>query len=504
VETLEEILAALPLGGWAAGALPAPDDLAALVRRSAETRTRAARACVELERLALLAFDPEALARWRLVHLSLIEGLGLPELSARARAARVWTVALGGDARDDAEARELFREAGRLAMNGLAVEATAAQATILLDRGDLDGALATARRGSRMGRTEGILEEECLANLVLARVRRHLGKPHLASRILVGIEKMAPPSWRRWLSWERALAAGPEAAPCGSAESASGAFVDRSGTGVWALRDLLAASSAGDRAAFADAGARLAAILAPVPALAQEAALLAAALDADATPPPALEGWARGDLPFVPGGLHGPSTASPDQPFAFVLARPGRGGRRFLRAGSALVSDSNLLAASSVEHYRTDTLLAALAIAGPAGVERTELFRSIYGIPYAAALHESVFRGLVHRSRRRIEGRGAITRDGERLLLDVEAPLVIPDPRCMPPTEECVLRLLATRGQAGSEDIAGELRISVRAVQAALKQLVEDGACHPERQGRAIVYRVDDTTFSEPTPYRTA
>jgi hypothetical protein len=246
------------------------------------------------------------------------------------------------------------------------------------------------------------------------------------------------------------------------------------------------------------------------PALEDEASLVAAALDASAPPPAALATWAAAAAPALPFGLHGASPAPPEQAIAFVLARPDGPGRRFLRAGLALAlgdggtAPPDALSGSAREHYRTDTALAALAAAGPGGLPRDELFRAVYGLAYVPGLHEGSFRVLVHRMRKRVEGLAEVARDEEHFHLRVDRPVVIPDPRCTQPTEDAVLRLLASKGAVSSEEIASELRVSVRSAQAALKQLVSDGACSVERQGRQIQYRVDDTTFSEPTPYRTS
>ena len=39
----------------------------------------------------------------------------------------------------------------------------------------------------------------------------------------------------------------------------------------------------------------------------------------------------------------------------------------------------------------------------------------------------------------------------------------------------------------------------LRSVQHALKRLVEGGACEAIKRGRVVCYRVEDTTFTEPT-----
>jgi DNA-binding transcriptional ArsR family regulator len=451
------------------------------------------------DRLSFLALDAEELERCA-------EAPAGAEPGA-AEAARLWLAIGRGAAPTDAEARAkvLYREAAAAKQVLLSVEATSLQAMAALGAGDVEGALAAARRASRMARTEALPEAELLANLVLARVRRHTGKPHLASRILAALARLAPPPWHALIAWEALLSGGLEAgAALAGATRGAGS---RSAAAAGALADALAAAQAGARAAFEDAGGRALAAVEGWDALTIEADALLAALDAARPAPAVLLPWARGAEPLAPLGLQGASPAAPEEAIAFVVVRPGAPGRRILRAGLALAAPDAIsphaLAGSPREHYRTDTALAVLAGAGPAGLTRDELFGLVYGLPYAQRLHEGAFRVLVHRMRKRVEGLAEVAREADRLCLAPARPLIVPDPRCAQPTEAAVLRLLAARGAVGSDEIASELRLSVRATQSALKQLVEDGALQVERQGRHVQYRVDDTTFSEPTPYAT-
>ena len=90
----------------------------------------------------------------------------------------------------------------------LVVEMTALRALVLASLGKAGDALVFARRASMMARTEADPDAELLANLVLARMRRHAGKPHLAMRILDAIARLVPEAPRAWLEWERLLASG--------------------------------------------------------------------------------------------------------------------------------------------------------------------------------------------------------------------------------------------------------------------------------------------------------
>jgi DNA-binding transcriptional ArsR family regulator len=103
--------------------------------------------------------------------------------------------------------------------------------------------------------------------------------------------------------------------------------------------------------------------------------------------------------------------------------------------------------------------------------------------------------------RKRIEGVAEVVREGDRLELRVDRAFVVRDPRCVEPTVARVLRLLASRGASNAEDLASDLQVSQRTIQIALQHLVADGVCQQQRAGRAITYKVDDTTFSEPTPW---
>ena len=77
--------------------------------------------------------------------------------------------------------------------------------------------------------------------------------------------------------------------------------------------------------------------------------------------------------------------------------------------------------------------------------------------------------------------------------------VILADPRTAAPVGDRVLRLLASRPGVTAKDAAKALEVPLRTVQAELQQLVSDGACNAERQGRKVQYWVEDTTFSEPT-----
>ncbi|MEM9192403.1 MAG: helix-turn-helix domain-containing protein [Myxococcota bacterium] len=77
-----------------------------------------------------------------------------------------------------------------------------------------------------------------------------------------------------------------------------------------------------------------------------------------------------------------------------------------------------------------------------------------------------------------------------------------PDPRCAKSIDDRILRTLAESGMSNARATAEKLGAPLRSVQHALKRLVDEGACFVEKQGRAVHYRIEDTTFFEPTRER--
>lgn len=148
--------------------------------------------------------------------------------------------------------------------------------------------------------------------------------------------------------------------------------------------------------------------------------------------------------------------------------------------------------------------LAALALAGPAGLSREDFFARVYGFAFVPRRHQAVLDMLVHRMRARLGPRGALERrpDGGAMVLEVSAPLAIPDPRCALGAAERVLWTLARLGAASAQEAAAALRMPLRAVQNVLRELVEEGACSQIRSGRQLHYRVRETTFTSLVPRR--
>lgn len=348
-----------------------------------------------------------------------------------------------------------------------------------------------------MARTETLPHSEYLAGLTLARVRRLKGRPYLAARIASALRRFAPPPWHAWIDWELALAGGRSA----ELLSTTGPARD--------LKALLDAASAGDRGAFDAATSRLQSLaegFAPFRGDVQRALV---ALDPDrnlisAAPP--LADWASGRHAFVspPCGLAG--LDDPDDAdrtataVAIVLALPDQPGRRVLRVSRGLAlrrAEGRCL--DDGQPGRPEAVLCALALAGPSGLEESTLFRSVYGFEYVRALHRGTFDVALHRARARLGDLGELERAEGAMRLRVLGSFVIVDPRSTAEIDDRVLALVARSGEISAREAAQSLGVPLRTVQGSLRDLVESGACLQQRDGRRVVYAVEDTTFQVPT-----
>jgi hypothetical protein len=367
------------------------------------------------------------------------------------------------------------------------VELAAQRAFAALEEGDIARAIELSRRATRMARTEGFVFLEYLASIVLARVRRYSGKPHLATRILAALAQVAPGPWRAFVQWERALT------------------LDAVGRPMWSSTDALArmldAASRGDRVGF-EAAAEFRSGLRP---LDRELEAVAAAID-PARARASIERWYNGEIAESPGEIAGFTGSSVDaegeeHAGVLVLVSPDAPARRILRAGAGLLDRGARADVSyALAQARTYQLLAELAFAGPSGLDREVAFRRVYGFAFQPATHAGVLRTLVHRARSVIEGAADIARSDTRLSLVPVRAFVFPDPRCAQSIESLVLRSLALReGRASASEIAEALGVSARTVQTALKDLVLEGVCAVDGKGRAVSYKLEDTTFWEPT-----
>lgn len=401
----------------------------------------------------------------------------------------------------DPELAELERAARAEGSAVLVIDACALRALSAESRGEVEAMVATARRASRMARAEGIPISECLAHLVLARARRVSRHPHLAIRILGALRRVAPPGLGGWLDWESVLAGDSEALDR-AREPALGTPSERASA---ALVAALRAAMRGDPAALDAAAAMLGESVRGASCVAREAQELLAALDVRRAPPPGLVEWSAARSILAPTSVHGlcvrMGDAASDASEGVVVAAPGGTPRRVLGIGAPLLGGDELvrLRKTRMRQGRVETLVAVLASALPGGLSESECFAQAYELAYQPEIHRGVFDVLVTRARAYLEGKGEIVRGQGRIALRLHAPLVIPDPRCAAPVHDRLLRILAREGRASAGEAARRAGLSIRAVQDALKTLAEEGACVGERDGRQIVYAVEDTTFSEPT-----
>lgn len=504
---------------WAFDPMRAAAPAVADARRLAEGAAAEAlvQVCALMERVSFVTLDGARLAEWIQLHASVA---GASEDLPLA-AARLWQRLLAAETADlDAAARALGEHASRQSAASIVIETTVIRALAALADGRLDDAVDLGRRASRMAQTEALSHHEYLANLTLARIRRYSGRPHLALHILAALDRVAPATWAGWIGWETSLA--------GGVRSSRATLDVPSARAEDALRAVLDAARRGDRTRFDSAATEALRAAQVWPAWGAEVTALVAALDPTRPPVPgAMTDWMFGATAAIPFGLHGVGISQKTEPddardpqaetaTACVLARPGQRGRRFLMPGLAMAPRARLLARDSARSgARTETGIAALALAGEEGDTRDGFFRSVYGFPFVPYRHRAVLDTLCHRMRALLGEAGDVRREdaevaapadstqppasGASIALVLREPVVVPDMRCVLPTADRVLRSLAVLGATSASAAAESLRMPLRTVQAVLQQLVAEGACTIERDGRRVAYRIEDTTFTEVT-----
>jgi len=473
--------------------MPGAAALGDLITAPPQVRATAALACAQAVRAHVLAFDVAGLGEVTEHFARLVADAPSGEARSRLEVARGWRDVVRGQ-RDDAELDLVVRQAARDGHADLVIEAEAVRALGAANAGDLDAALKLARRASRMARTEAMPQHEYLAHLVLARVRRVTGKPHLATRILAALLEVATPPWRPWLSWELLFANG--RLPAG---------VARVHGAPDALARLLDGARAGDRAAYEAAAVATATAVRGVAPLVDDLRHLLGAIDPGVSPAsraPELEPFCDGRAHHPPRGLQGVCGDAAEAPLAWVLSAAGAPPRRILAPGDGLARALGPTVGHETidgKQIRTDSAIALLALAGPHGLDEDDLFQRLYGFAYEPERHQSVRSVLYTRVKKRLGAAAELERADGRLRLGHAQSLLVPDPRCTPPPELRILRWLAERRQAGARDVAASLGIPLRTAQDVLHRLAEDGALRAERHTKGLHYFLDDTTFSEPT-----
>ncbi len=131
-----------------------------------------------------------------------------------------------------------------------------------------------------------------------------------------------------------------------------------------------------------------------------------------------------------------------------------------------------------------------------------DYFAEVYGYPFDTATHGAVLTMHGHRMRERVGDSAEVLRENGELWLVASRAIVLRDPRCEEPMPQRVLRVLATGGPVGSKELARTLGVPVRTIQKTLKELHADDDLVLVKDGRLVLYVVEDTTFSEPTRSR--
>ena len=355
-------------------------------------------------------------------------------------------------------------------------------------QGDLERAVEQARNASLAARSSANLAQEYVANLVLLRVRRLSGHRYLAVRIATALSSVCPTTFQTWIDLERVLAGG----------------VRRSREPVpiaVALYDAVDAAVGGDQACFEEAARRATSF--PVStALGREVGAFLSLLHPNwPSSDPVVQAFLRGKTDAWPYGLHAPLNR--ERPAAYVMLRPDGSVRRLAGSGAGLLAAEEPWV-SSLHKQRDRRPLAALATLATSGALSDKvLFSRVYGFEFVPVKHDGVLRVLLHRSRSELGDAGTLARSDDGLYLEANRTLLIADPRCEPELEEHILALLGSGpGRLGAKEIAQRLSLPLRTVQATLAELVEGGVCEVEREGRRVSYRVEDTTFREPTLHR--
>lgn len=452
-------------------------------------------ACVAmtcLTRRLVLAFDAEALASALAVHATLVDDPS-GRSAAGLTAGHAWSALMRGDA-DEARrlAGGLHALSREHALAAERIEAKVLDALAAVETGTLDEAVSHARVASRMARTEALPQSEYLANLVLARLRRLSGKPHLAARILSALLRVATGPWRAWMRLELLLA-GASDADLRPHEDGPASHV------LGAVAEALELARAGKKPAFVAAMRDASLAASTFSDVRRDVEVLWSLVDST-RPSEATREFRSGAVDVVPRGLVRVAATRSSEPGEVAFVVTSGETTRVLAPGEAFAGPEVLRVGKAPgRQARTDAAIAALLLAGDEGLHEDGLFERLYGFKFQKDLHRGVRDVLFHRVRQRLVGVGEMVREHGRVALVRLGPVVAADPRAAPPPEAELLFVLASAGHASAREAAEALGIPIRTAQDALRRLADDGACRAIKRGKVLEYHLEDTTFLEPT-----
>jgi hypothetical protein len=492
---------ALWWGGVEGGSQVEPAEVQAFIGKGHEAMAALPYICLMGARAAFVGFEQASLERW--IELLRVLSSGSEEMRLRRELAEVWLGLLkGASAGLSSSCQELVDACRAARINDALVDAQICHALVTFGLGQKEEGIGAARRACRMARSEALPQQELLAHLGLARLRRLLGTPYLASRILRSLAALCPVPLRPWLEWERLLA-GAQAPGFVKGTSAAG-------RAAVALQRMLLAASDGRREDFEDALSEATSEVSGSMDAWLELQDLAICLDLRHDPEAgsvAASEWVKGERVDPPHGLHNAGLAPTSESLttlAYIAASPGGEARRVLALGASLASDEStgVLDRQTRPQERTDTAAAMLLLSPGGEANERGFFRELYGFDYDVALHKQVLDSLVHRLKERLEGVASVHRADGTIAISLDRPVLFWDPRCQRSLADTVLDAVARTGPMTARDVAAAVGVSLRTVQAVLSDMADTQACEPRRSGRRIEYEVEDTVFSELTRSR--
>lgn len=330
-----------------------------------------------------------------------------------------------------------------------------------------DTAIELARKAAHKAQSSAIVDREMLASVLLARARRLQHKPYLGRWLLDTLLASYPPPWLPWVETERVFL-GQVAQPLGGLPATAVVEIYNSVSDPDEARQRLEKAKELD-SRFAPELETLEIAL----GLSEEADLVQ-----------------RGQIRL------GVRDARFDAPAFEILLRPcGRTVRRFPSARLGHERHVDTLQ----QGERCARGLVALSEHLNRWIPIERWFHATAGFEYKPELHAPSVRATVHRIRSTLPPDMRLERTADTIRLEAPSKdTIIPDPGAFASHEERVLGAIVS-GATGSTVIARRLRVSRRTVQSVLRDLVEQGVCHKTTSGRAVEYRVEDTSFFEPS-----